>query len=344
MTYQVTLRPSGNTFTAEEGALLLESGLNQGVALPYGCKSGVCGSCKGKVLSGEFSHGTAGDQALTASERAAGITLLCCATARSDLTVEIREIAGASDFPVKTMPARVQTMSFVAPDVVTLQLKLPANEHLRFRPGQYVDVLLRDGQRRSFSIANPPTNDEYLELHIRRVPGGQFTEHVFSTMKPRDILRIQGPLGSFFLQESDAPIIFLAGGTGFAPIKSMVEHAIRQKLLRPMHLYWGAHAPEGLYLDALARSWAAEHSHFHYVPVVSGPPPAEGWNGKTGLVHHALMDDFPDLSAHEVYACGAPAMIEAAREDLLGRCALPAAAFFADAFTFSTAPAKGNSL
>lgn len=342
MAYQVTLNPSGHTFSADEGTHLLEAGLNQGVSLPYGCKSGVCGSCKGKVISGQVSHGNADQHALTPDERAQGVTLLCCATAHSDLTIEIREIAGASDYPVKIMPARIQSMTTAAPEVMILRLKLPASDKLRFRPGQYVDILLRDGQRRSFSIANAPEDEEFMELHVRRVAGGQFTEQVFSSMKPRDILRLEGPLGSFFLQEdAAAPIIFLAGGTGFAPIKAIVEHAIKNDMTRPMHLYWGANTPDGLYLDALARSWAEDHANFRYTPVVAADPPPAGWTGRTGLVHEALMADYPDLSKHQVYACGGPAMVDAARIDLLGLCALPAEAFFADAFTFSTAPAQG---
>ena len=343
MAYQVTLSPSGHTFTAEEGDLLLESGLQQGLGLPYGCKSGVCGSCKGKIISGEVSHGKAGDQALTAAERTEGITLLCCASARSDLSIELREIAGTSDFPVRVMPARVQSLTLAASDVMIAQLKLPANDPLRFVPGQYVDILLKDGQRRSFSIANAPQSGDFLELHIRRVPGGQFTEHVFSTMQPRDILRIEGPLGSFFLQDADQPIIFLAGGTGFAPIKAIIDDVVARNITRPIHLYWGAHSPEGFYLDTLAQTWAKQQRNFRYTPVVSGPAPNESWQGRRGLVHHALMDDYADLSGHQVYACGAPAMIGAAQTDLANLRALPASAFFSDAFTFFTAPAKGNS-
>lgn len=341
MTYRVTLNPSGHTFAAEESALLLDAGLAQGIGLPYGCKSGVCGSCKAKVIAGEISHGTASEQALSTAERAQGITLLCCASARSDLTLEIREAAGADDYPVKIMPARVSSMELAAPEVMILTLKLPASDKLRFRPGQYVHILLRDGQKRSFSIANAPQVDDSLELHVRRVAGGQFTDQVFSSMKPRDILRLEGPIGSFFLDEgSSAPIIFLAGGTGFAPIKSMVEHAINRGMDRPIHLYWGAGTPDGLYLDALARQWAASRADFRYTPVISGQPSA-AWSGRTGLVHQALMADYADLSRHQVYACGAPAMVDAARSDLLSQRALPAEAFFADAFTFSTAPAPG---
>jgi len=339
MAHQVTLSPSQRSFSADENALLLETALQQGIGLPYGCKSGFCGSCKGKVLAGEVSHGKASEQALSDADRANGLTLLCCASAKSDLTIEIREVQGTADYPVKIMPARVSEILHAAPDVIVLQLKLPSSDAFRFRPGQYVDILLKDGQRRSFSIANPPHVQDRLELHIRHVPNGQFTEHVFKGMKPRDILRLEGPLGSFFLrEESSAPIILLAGGTGFAPIKSIVEYAIEHNVQRPMHLYWGANQPEGFYFDHLARDWACRIKGFRYTPVVLAGA-ASGWTGRIGLVHQALLADYADLSMHEVYACGAPAMIDAARSDLIGQRSLPASAFFADAFTFSTAPA-----
>ena len=340
MTYQVTLSPSQHTFLVETEAPLLESALHQYIGLPYGCKSGVCGACKGKVLKGEFSHGSASDYALSPSERAQGFTLLCCATAQSDLTIEIREVLSSADFPVKIMPASVQAMQLAAPDVMILQLKLPASEKLRFRPGQYIDILLKNGQRRSFSIANAPQLDEMIELHIRQVSGGQFTGHVFGGMKARDILRLEGPLGSFYLQDDGtAPIILLAGGTGFAPIKAIVESAIQTKSDRAMHLYWGAHEPAGLYLDELAKEWTTCLPGFRYTPVVSSSDTFPGWTGRTGLAHRVLMEDYHDLSAHQVYACGSPAMIAAAKDDLLAQRGLSTEAFFSDAFTFSPPPA-----
>ena len=309
------------------------------MGLPYGCKSGVCGSCKARVLKGNVAHTQTASLALSDAERAEGITLMCCTSARSNLSLEVKEVQGSKDYPVKIMPARIQEMRQVASDVIVLRLKLPANEPFRYRPGQYIDILLKDGQRRSFSIANPSKAGEPLELHIRKVEGGQFTTHVFSGMKERDIVRIEGPLGSFFLREdSVAPIILLAGGTGFAPIKAIVEAAIESQLSRPMHLYWGANRPEGLYLDALANEWVKSLPWFQYTPVVSAATGQDAWTGRSGLVHHALLEDYPDLADHQVYACGAPAMIDAARADLVKLRALHAEAFFADAFSFSTAP------
>lgn len=340
MAYQVTLSPSQHRFATEAGALLLESALDQAIGLPHGCKSGVCGACKGKVLAGEFSHGSASEFALTPAERAQGITLLCCASAHSDLTIEIREIQNSSDYPVKIFPARVQSMFAAAADVMILQLKLPASDKLHFRPGQYIDVLLKDGQRRSFSIANAPAVDDFIELHVKEVAGGRFTHHVFNGMKTRDILRLEGPLGSFHLDEDSAkPIILLAGGTGFAPIKAMVEYARQKRIERRIHLYWGAGTAEGLYLDELARQWAGSLPDFRYTPVISSNERLAGWTGRTGLVHQALIEDYHDLSAYQVYACGSPAMIAAARNELLTQRGLPDEAFFSDAFTFFTAPA-----
>jgi CDP-4-dehydro-6-deoxyglucose reductase len=245
-------------------------------------------------------------------------------------------VGAVRDIPVKTLPCRVQKLARLAPDVMLLQLKLPASERLQFLAGQYIDILLKDGRRRSFSIANAPQADDYLELHVRQVPGGHFTSHVFQAMRARDILRLEGPHGDFFLREDSAkPVVLLAGGTGFAPIKAIVEHAFHQKSMRPMALYWGARDRAGLYLHELAERWAASHPGFMYVPVLSEPLNADGWQGRTGLVHQAVMADFPDLSGHQVYACGAPAMIEAARFDLISRCGLKNEDFFADAFTFA---------
>ena len=333
MSYQVTVQPSGRQFAVESDETLLDAALRQGLTLPYGCKDGACGACKGKVLSGAVEHGKA--QALSDAEKAAGLALYCCARARSDLEIECKQIASTSQIPVKTLPARIEKLQKLAPDVIELQLRLPASERLQFLAGQYIDILLKDGKRRSFSLANAPHDDAFLQLHIRHVPGGLFTEQLFSTMKVRDILRFSGPHGSFYLREdSPKPMILLAGGTGFAPIKAIVEHAIAEKCPRPMHLYWGAKARADLYLPTLPEQWAATHANISYVPVLSEPAPEDDWNGRTGFAHRAVLADFPDLSGFQVYACGSPAMIEAAKRDLLAQ-GLPEEEFFADAFSFA---------
>jgi CDP-4-dehydro-6-deoxyglucose reductase len=217
---------------------------------------------------------------------------------------------------------------------VALHLKLPANEKLNFLAGQFVEFLLKDGSRRSFSIANAPHDAELLQLHVRHVAGGQFTDHVFGKMKERDILRFEGPLGTFFLrEESDKPIVFVASGTGFAPIKAVIEHMFHKAIARPMTLYWGGRRPKDLYMNALPLSWAAGHDGFTYIPVISDGLPEDGWTGRTGFVHRAVMQDFPDLSTHQVYACGVPIMVDSARRDFIAHCRLPEEEFHADSFT-----------
>lgn len=336
MSFQVTLQPSGLHFDAATDETVLASALAAGLLLPYSCRDGACGVCKSRIVSGEVDLGRISESTLTAADREAGMALLCCATPRSDLVVEVRQVSRAGDIPVKKLPCRVQKLTRAAPDVIVLEIKLPASEKFQFIAGQYIDFLLADGKRRSFSIANAPSGADFLELHIRLVPGGHFTPHVFEKLKERDILRFEGPLGGFRLHEdSTKPIALLAGGTGFAPIKSIVEQAIATGQTRPMTLYWGSRDLAGLYQLELAQGWEARLPGFRFIPVLSDPGAAEGWSGRTGLAHHALMADLPDLSGHEVYACGSPAMIDAARADLTARCGLPPEAFFADAFSFS---------
>jgi CDP-4-dehydro-6-deoxyglucose reductase len=335
MAHQVTLQPSGHQFTVAEGATILEAALDAGINLPYGCKNGACGACKGKVLSGQVDHGAAQDQALPAVERTAGMALFCCAKPQSDLTLEAREVSAAKDIPVKIMPCRIQKLERVADDVMMIQLKLPTNERMQYLAGQYIEFLLADGKRRAFSLASPPHADDLLEIHVRRVAGGNFTEHVFTTMKEKDIMRIEGPLGSFFLrEESDKPIVMVAGGTGFAPLKGLIEHALHIGIKRPMHLYWGSRDRAGLYMNALAERWAAENPNFRYTPVLSEPAAGDAWTGRTGLVHEAVLSDYPDLSAYQAYVCGAPAMCETALRDFTA-CGLPKDEFFADVFSYA---------
>ncbi len=335
MSFQISIQPSGQNYSAREDETILEAALEAGITLPHACQNGACGTCKGKIIAGRIDHAATPAGMLSEAERTAGLALFCCAKPLSDLAIECKEVASTRDIPVKTLPCRVQKMERLAPDVIALQLKLPTNERLQFLAGQYIEILLKDGKRRAFSLAGAPHDDELLELHIRLVPGGQFTEHVFGAMKPRDMLRFEGPRGSFFLrEESGKPVILVAGGTGFAPIKSIVEHAIHRQIERPMALYWGARDRAGLYLAELPQRWAAEHANIEYVPVLSAPAVSDAWEGRYGLVHQAVLDDYPDLSGHQVYVCGAPAMIEAARRDFLAR-GLPAEEFFADAFTFA---------
>ncbi len=342
MTFQVTVQPSGRQFTCDEGETVLAAAIRAGVGLPYGCKNGACGSCKGKLLEGVVTHGPHQEKTLPASEEAQGLSLFCCALPQSDLVIEAREVLGAGDNPIKKLPSRVAKMEKLADDVMLVALQLPAAERLQYRAGQYIEFLLKDGKRRSYSMANAPHQDEQITVHIRHMPGGLFTDHVFGAMKERDILRFEGPLGTFFLrEESDKPIVLLASGTGFAPIKAIIEHAAHQKTARQMTLYWGGRRPKDLYMHALCEEWTRTLPNFSYVPVVSDALPEDAWGGRTGYVHQAVLQDLPDLSGHQVYACGAPPMVEAAQRDFVAQCGLPEDEFHADAFTSEADLAKG---
>lgn len=336
MTYQITIPSSGHHYTAKASDSLLESAIAAGVNLPYGCRNGSCGSCKGDILSGSVDYGDYAASALSEAEKAAGKALFCCARPLSDLSIACREIS-VDVIPPRILPARVERKEQLAPDVMALFLKLPSGEQLKFMAGQYLEILLKDGKRRAFSLANAPHANTLLELHLRLIPGGQFTEYVFNEMPDKAILRLEAPFGSFFLREDTTkPIIMVAGGTGFAPIKGMIEHMLHNNIKRPVSLYWGAHARQDLYMTALAEAWAAEHPHIQYIPVLSDPLEADQWQGRTGFVHQAVLDDFAQtgLAEHEVYCCGAPAMVAVAHADFVA-AGLSDEAFFSDAFNYA---------
>jgi len=337
MPFTVTVQPSGRTFSVDRDEPILTAAIREGVGLPYGCKDGACGSCKCRMMEGRVIHGVHQSKALSAAEEAAGLILTCQATPQCDLVIEARTVAGAGEFPVRKMPSRVSRITRPAPDVAIVHLQLPANDRLQYHAGQYVEVILRDGSRRSYSMANAPHTQleaPGIEWHVRHLPGGLFTDQVFSSLKERDILRLEGPFGSFFLRtDSDKPIILLAAGTGLAPIKAIVEHLQHIGSTRPTVLYWGCRSRVDLYLHDWALAMAARQPGLTYVPVLSQPLAEDAWSARTGLVHHAVMHDHPDLSRHEVYACGAPVMVEAAHRDLVAQCALPESEFYADAFT-----------
>jgi CDP-4-dehydro-6-deoxyglucose reductase, E3 len=337
MTFSITVEPSGRSFSAEPGETLLAAGIRQGIGLPYGCKDGACGSCKCRKVSGTVEHGPHQSKALSADEEAAGFVLTCCGVAQSDVVLESRQVTEAGAFPIKKMPVRVSSLERASHDVIVMGLQLPAADAFQYHAGQYVEFLLRDGDRRSYSMANAPHTQAAgprIELHLRHMPGGKFTDHVFGTMKEKEILRVEGPYGSFFLREdSTKPIVFLASGTGFAPIKAIIEHMRFKGIGRPATLYWGGRRPADLYQDAWIREQLTHMPQLQYVPVISNALPEDAWSGRTGFVHQAVLQDFPDLSGHEVYACGAPIVIESARRDYVAQAGLPPEAFFADSFT-----------
>ena len=345
MSFQITVQPSGRSFTADTTETLLAAGIRQGIGLAYGCKDGACGSCKCKKIEGTVVHGVHQSKALSEEEEAQGLILTCCATAQSDLILESRQVTEAGAFPIKKMPVRVVSLVKKSDDVMVIQLQLPATDVMQFHAGQYIEFLLRDGSRRSYSMGNAPHTLEpgapKVELHIRHMPGGKFTDPVFTTMKEKDILRVEGPYGSFFLREdSNKPMVLLASGTGFAPIKALIEHMQHKGITRPATLYWGGRRPSDLYMNDWVAGQLAQMPNLRYVPVVSNATLEDAWTGRTGFVHQAVLQDHPDLSGFQVYACGAPIVVDSAQRDY-GAAGLPAEEFFADSFTSEADKAKG---
>ena len=341
MANRVVIRPSGHEVTVESGESVLDAALRQGYALPYGCRNGTCAACLGDCVEGEFTYPEGRPPALTAEGEAAGQVILCQAQPRGDAEVEVQEVEAARDIVVRTLPVRLAGIEDLSHDVRLLKLKLPAAERLQFLAGQYIDLILKDGKRRSFSLANPPHDDEFLQLHVRRVPGGRFSDQLLGDMRPKAVLRFEGPLGSFYLrEESQRPAILMAGGTGFAPLKSMVEHAVASRNHRPLHIFWGVRARRDLYLADLARGWAEHHDWIEFTPVLSDPAPEDEWDGATGFVHEAVTARYPDLSGHEVYMSGPPPMIEAGRSAFRA-AGLPGDALFFDSFDYAADAVQG---
>ena len=332
MRHRVEIQPSEHQFYVESDETVLDAALRQGINLRYGCRNGACGACKGKILQGSVSY----DEdpiALEEEDLQHNLALFCAAKPETELVIELEEVDLGNAIEIKSLPCRVQEMNRLADDVMQLLIKLPASERLQFLPGQYIDILLEDGRSRSFSIANAPHNDDYLELHIRLVEGGQFTPKVFNTMQAKDLLRIEGPHGSFFYHEDARDeILMLAGGTGFAPLKGIIEHIIAEQDIRPIYLYWGTRTEDDLYMRNLAEQWAAEYDNIHFIPVLSEAD--DSWSGRTGYVHEAVLDDFDDLSVFDIYACGPPAMIKAAESSFQDK-GMKKEQFYYDSFDFA---------
>ncbi len=333
--FRLTLRPGDDIVVAHPGESILEAGLRAGIALPFECRSGGCGECKCTILQGSVDHGAYQESALTEEERRAGKALMCCATPLSDLDLECENIGVVRDIPIRTFMARVEQLELLTDDVMRVLLKPLDPEPIRFHAGQYINIVLEDRERRAFSFATAPHESELIELHVKLVPGGAFTTYVFNAMKAGDTLRCEGPLGSFYLREdSDRPIIFVAGSTGFAPVKSMVEYAFHAGLRRPMYLYWGVKSVGDFYMKELPERWAREHANFKFIPVLSEPAPGDNWTGRTGTVHEAILHDFPVMSDCEVYACGSVGMVESAHSAFLQK-GMTEDRCFSDAFNFA---------
>jgi CDP-4-dehydro-6-deoxyglucose reductase len=334
--FHITVQPSGRLFTAGPDETILAAAIRAGVGMPYGCKDGACGTCKCKKLDGIVVHGPHQSKALSPEEEASGFVLTCCSVAHSDVLLESRQVTSEGAFPIRKMPTRVTVMEKKSADVMLLKLQLPANDIFAYHAGQYVEFILRDGARRSYSMANAPHTQAAgggLELHIRHMPGGKFTDHVFTAMAAKEILRIEGPYGSFFLREdSHRPMVLLASGTGFAPIKAVIEHMQFKGITRPTTLYWGGRRPADLYMDDWVQAKVAEMPNLRYVPVISDALLEDGWTGRTGFVHQAVLQDLPDLSGYQVYACGAPIVVDSAKLAYTTQAGLPEDEFYADAF------------
>jgi NAD(P)H-flavin reductase/ferredoxin len=331
MSYTIQIQEQDIAFACDAEKSVLDGALAAGYEIPYSCRNGVCGSCRGKLVSGEVTGGQGAG--LSEEEQAKGQVLLCQARACSDLTIAVREVRKIDRSAIRTVRAKVYRMTRAAPDVTILQLRFPAGAKARFKAGQYLSLELDDGTVRNFSMANAPHQNDGAELHIRHIPGGKFSQYLAGGLAEGDQIEVAIPYGDFYVREEhDKPILLLASGTGFAPIKSIVEDAIKRKLTRSMVLYWGARRAEDLYRLELARKWEAQLPWFRFVPVLSEAGPAEGWEGRTGFVHQAAMDDIASLAGYQVYACGAPAMINAARQAFVHERQLDRDAFYCDAF------------
>ncbi|MCL4107954.1 UNVERIFIED_CONTAM: hypothetical protein GTU68_016982 [Idotea baltica] len=335
MSYQVTLKPSEHVFSVEEDEFILDAALRQGIAFPYQCRTGSCATCLGKVVSGEVYYPDGLPLTIMEHEHEQGKAVFCVSTAKSDLELEVNEIDSSSDVQIKMLPARVDSLIKLADDVMQMRLKLPASEQMNFYAGQYIEFIMRDRSRRAFSIANSPSTTEYIELHLRQVPDGVFTNHVFDSMKEKAMVRIEGPFGSFYIRDtSNRPLIFIAGGTGFAPIKSMMEKLIEEGDTRPIEFYWGARAKADLYRADLAEKWALQYEHINYIPVLSDALVEDNWQGRTGYVHQVVADDFSDIATYDVYMAGPPVMINAAKTQFSIQ-GLPVDQLFSDSFEYA---------
>lgn len=334
MTDRVDLVNDNRSFDTEKGENILSAALRQGIVIPHNCRSGICGSCMGLLHSGKVDHGTHRLPALSKEKEQQGYVLCCKAKTKTNIRLQVETIDAVANIEIKTLTCRVKHMQKLADDVMLLELKLPPHEKFEFCAGQYLDFLLPATKRRSFSLAHSPTNSETIQLHIRHVPGGAFTGKVFNEMKVKDLLRIQGPFGTFIMRDHSRPAILIAGGTGLAPLKSMLEVVREHGCERPLHLYWGVRARKDLYFDGQLKQWDKDLDCLYYTPVLSEPDAADDWQGVRGWVHEAVIADFPDLAGLDVYASGPPPMINAIQQSFPGQ-GLEQGRLYFDSFEYS---------
>jgi len=336
MSFNITLQPSGHEFEAKEGESLLDAGLNHGLSLPYGCRNGACGACKGRLISGEVNYGDRNTSCLSDDDKAAGTVLCCQAQPTGDVVVQVKEISSTAEIKPKIMPARVIKLEKLSHDVMQLELKLPESQRMQFLAGQYIEILLKGGKRRAFSIANAPHQDDVILLQIRHVPDGYFSGHVFDEMKENALIRIEGPFGGFYLQEeSERPVILVGGGTGYAPLNGMLEHAHSLEMKNDFHLFCGVRAKRDVYMQTQTDSLTERMPKLNVTTVLSDPEASDDWQGETGYVHEAVLKQFNDLSGFDIYMSGPPVMVNAAKEAFLKQGANEDQ-MYSDAFEFSS--------
>ena len=335
MSFNITLQPSGHEFNAKEGDSILEAGLNHGLSLPYGCRNGACGACKGKIVSGDVDYGDRNTSGLSDDDKAAGVVLCCQARPVGDVVVNVKEISSTTEIKPKIMPARVVKLEKLSHDVMQLELKLPDSQRMQFLAGQYIEILLKEGKRRAFSIGNAPHQDDVIILQIRHVPDGYFSNHVFDEMKEKALLRIEGPFGGFYLREdSDRPVIMIGGGTGYAPLNGMLEHAHQLEMKNQFHLFCGVRAKRDLYMQDQLDALLKKMPNLNFSPVLSEPEASDNWDGETGFVHEAVLKQFDDLSGFDIYMSGPPPMVNAAKAAFIKQGANEDQ-MFSDAFEYS---------
>ncbi len=339
MPFSITNQRNGGQFTANDHETILDAALRDNRIYPYGCRSGVCGACKCSLISGRVDYGEYEEFALTEEEKEEGKVLICQAIALEDVTIDADEVMSGHSIQIKMLPCRVKKINKLAEDVIQMYLALPKTQEFNFIAGQYIDIVLKDGQRRSFSIANLPEHsaDQGLELHIRHVPDGHFTPKIFDSVRERDLMRFEGPFGTYFWQsDPEQPIIMIAGGTGFSPVKGLIEHAVTQNPNQPIHLFWGARDRQDLYMNDRVQDWLTQYPNLKYTPVLSENT-ALDWTGATGWVHDTVCSTYRDFSRFDVYASGPPVMIDAIRDALTARKMDPERFFF-DSFEYAAQP------
>ena len=313
---------------------MLSGALREHLNLPHSCKGGSCGTCRVRVIKGRFAYPHGRPIGISVEEETDGFALICQARALEDLEIEIREIRHVTDVEIKSLPARIERMRPLAPDVMGMWLRLPAIESFSWQCGQYLDVMLAGERRRSFSLANPPHDSALLELHVRRAPGGAFTEQVFTSLKEGSLLRIEGPLGQFIYRPGERPLLLVGGGTGYAPLKAMIRQVLETETKRDITLFWGARRAADLYDDAWLRDLAAKHARFRYTSVLSDQSAAAPH--ESGFVHEAVVRKVPGLAGFDIYAAGPPAMIDAVRAALPAQGADPGRIYI-DSFDYAPA-------